>query len=292
MHCKLRCLNLLELRCLNLAKRRCDRSVGGLILHKNGLCKRSYSSTAIVVDTQSGLDYEIPQITVAVCLLRLPVISRKKTDLEKLYEDLQEQLEFEHSSLSDYEVNINNMENLRERLKNDEDNESLKKEVATLDAEYQELQEIEQKHIKDAFLGSRRTDADKTDNNHSPNRQLEVPLFLLIKSKNDRFQLPQGTVKPGETLRQAAERIINNHIPSELNVQFMSNAPSGVYRRAERDGLPTNTPKVFFYQGNLQGTIHKYSDDDIWTNSIWTSKEELTKYLPKNYYQSVMKFLL
>ena len=56
-----------------------------------------------------------------------------------MYEELQEQLEFEHSSLSDYEVNENKMKNLREQLKNDDDNESLKKEVATLDAEYQVL---------------------------------------------------------------------------------------------------------------------------------------------------------
>lgn len=68
----------------------------------------------------------------------------------------------------------------------------------------QELKEIEQQHIKDAVLGNRRTNADETDNKHSPNRQLDMPLFFITQSKEDttKWQLPQGSVEPGETLRQ------------------------------------------------------------------------------------------
>jgi Skp family chaperone for outer membrane proteins len=102
-----------------------------------GLSKSSSFSAAVATNTETSLNYDIPQIQVAVCLQRLPVITRDQTDLEKLYSELQEQLEFEHSSLSDYEVNKIKMKGLREKLKNDEDNESLKKEVATLDSEYQ-----------------------------------------------------------------------------------------------------------------------------------------------------------
>lgn len=60
------------------------------------------------------------------------------------------------------------------------------------------------------------------------------------------------------TFFKAAERIINNHVPSDFSVQFLSNAPSGVYRRAERDGLPTNTPKVCnrIIKELLDKTIH------------------------------------
>ena len=91
----------------------------------------------MAADTQTSLNYDVPQIQVAVCLQRLRVITRDKTDIEKLYSELQEQLEFEHSALSDYEVNKIKMKGLREKLKNDEDNESLKKEVVTLDSAYQ-----------------------------------------------------------------------------------------------------------------------------------------------------------
>jgi hypothetical protein len=53
-------------------------------------------------------------------------------------------------------------------------------------------------------LGSPRTDADDTGNKHSPNKQLDVPLFLLMQNKEDatKWQLPQGPVEPEETLRQ------------------------------------------------------------------------------------------
>ncbi|CAB4004613.1 39S ribosomal L46, mitochondrial [Paramuricea clavata] len=291
-------------RALGFIKTRNYSSSCGMISYKNcrdsgtlwsgpSTSSRSLTSAAVATNTPASLNYDVPRIQVAVCLQRLPIITCEKTDLEKLYAELQEQLEFEHSSLSDYEVYKIKMKNLREKLKIDEDNESLKKEVATLDSEYQELQDIEQQHIKDAVLGSPRTDADDTGNKHSPNRQLDIPLFLLMQNKEDatKWQLPQGPVEPEETLRQAAERMISNHVHGELSVQFMSNSPSGVYRRPERDGLPTDTPKIFFYQANVQGAIHRYPDD-AWTHSIWASKDELENYLPKNYFQSVLKFLL
>ena len=94
----------------------------------------------MATNTSTAVNNEIPQIRIAICLQRLPIITREKNELEKLYDELQEQLEFEHSSLSDYEVYKMKMKNMREKLKNDEDNDALKKEVATLDSEYQVLQ--------------------------------------------------------------------------------------------------------------------------------------------------------
>ena len=95
----------------------------------------SFTSTAVAKETPTS--HEIPQIQVAVCLQRLPIITREKIELEKHYTELQEQLEFEHSSLSDYEINKINMKNLREKLKHDEDNDELKKEIAMSESEYQ-----------------------------------------------------------------------------------------------------------------------------------------------------------
>ena len=54
------------------------------------------------------------------------------------------------------------------------------------------------------MLGSRKTDADKAGSKHSPNRQLDEPLFLITQNKEDntKWQFPQGPVEPEETLRQ------------------------------------------------------------------------------------------
>ena len=97
----------------------------------------SFTSLARKSSTPTSLTNQLPEIHVAVCIQRLPILTREKTELEMQYEELQEQLELEHSSLSDYEVNEINVHSLQEKLKNDEDNESLKKEAAELDSKYQ-----------------------------------------------------------------------------------------------------------------------------------------------------------
>ena len=80
---------------------------------------------------------ETKSIRIAVCIQRLPVVTPSKSDLELEYEELQELLEFEHSSISEYELNEIIMVEKREKLRKDEDNEKLKKEVAALDSTYQ-----------------------------------------------------------------------------------------------------------------------------------------------------------
>lgn len=68
-------------------------------------------------------------------------------------------------------------------------------------------------------MGNRKTNADETGNKHSPNRQLEVPLFLLTQSKEDakKWQLPQSLVKPGETLRQVSSYQTSQHFIAARN---------------------------------------------------------------------------
>ena len=72
-----------------------------------------------------------------MCVERLPLITPAKSNLEERYEELQQRLEYEHSSLSDYELSKAEIMNKREQLKQDEDNEELRKEVAQLDSQYQ-----------------------------------------------------------------------------------------------------------------------------------------------------------
>lgn len=58
---------------------------------------------------------------------------------------------------------------------------------------------------------SRVTEADEKDDRRSLERKLQDSLFLLVKrNRNENaWQFPQGKLKEDETLRSAAERIID-----------------------------------------------------------------------------------
>lgn len=58
---------------------------------------------------------------------------------------------------------------------------------------------------------SRVTEADEKDDRRSLERKLQDSLFLLVKRnrKENAWQFPQGKLKEDETLRSAAERVID-----------------------------------------------------------------------------------
>ena len=66
-----------------------------------------------------------PSIISAVCVERLPCVTPDKTDLEMRFEELQNQLELEHSVLSDDELEASKLDQRRKRLKEDDDEESM-----------------------------------------------------------------------------------------------------------------------------------------------------------------------
>ena len=66
-----------------------------------------------------------PSIFSAVCVQRLPIITKTKTDLEIAYEELQEKLEWEHSALSEDEVQWDTIMQRKEKIKDEDNEESL-----------------------------------------------------------------------------------------------------------------------------------------------------------------------
>ena len=60
-----------------------------------------------------------------VCVQRLPVITKEKSELEKQFEELQHQLELEHSSLSEDEVQLKEIMERKENAKDEDDDESI-----------------------------------------------------------------------------------------------------------------------------------------------------------------------
>ena len=60
-----------------------------------------------------------------MCVQRLPIITKTKTDLEIAYEELQEKLEWEHSALSEDEVQWDTIMQRKEKIKDEDNEESL-----------------------------------------------------------------------------------------------------------------------------------------------------------------------
>ena len=61
----------------------------------------------------------------AMCVQRLPIITKAKTDLEIAYEELQDKLEWEHSALSEDEVQWDTIIQRKKKIKDEDDEESL-----------------------------------------------------------------------------------------------------------------------------------------------------------------------
>lgn len=59
----------------------------------------------------------------AVCVQRLPLITKDKSELEIQYEELQNQLELEHSALSEDEVQWEGIMERKRKLKDDDDDD-------------------------------------------------------------------------------------------------------------------------------------------------------------------------
>ena len=68
---------------------------------------------------------ESSRIFSAVCVQRLPVITKVKSDLEIAYEQFQDQLELEHSALSEDEVLLEEFLQRKKKLKDDDDDENM-----------------------------------------------------------------------------------------------------------------------------------------------------------------------
>ena len=60
-----------------------------------------------------------------ICVQRLPVITKERSELEKRYEELQDQLELEHSALSEDEVQCKEILEQKEKHKDDDNDESI-----------------------------------------------------------------------------------------------------------------------------------------------------------------------
>lgn len=227
-----------------------------------------------------------------VLVERLPIVTKTLKPIEKEFQQLLWQQEFEKSLKSDHELQHERDLIQAELIKKGEIEIDLDETVTKQTA--QDLKDAYTEEYKKFKFGLRETEADKKNDLKSLNRKLENILYLLVEQKlgnKVHLILPQGIRQEGETMRQTAERVLREKCGDNLDVFFYGNAPCGFYKykypidqRKEAIGV-----KVFFYRAAYnKGNI----DEKIIKKFEWITHEDLVRKLKGSYSESVQKFLL
>nr|CAH7728001.1 unnamed protein product [Callosobruchus chinensis] len=139
------------------------------------------------------------------------------------------------------------------------------------------------------------TDADKKNDMKSLQRKLDKHLVLVVNQMlgdKKHYLLPQGILQAGETLRQAAERVLKQSCGPDLGAQIYGNAPCGFYKYKYPKSVIEETgvvgAKVFMY-------FARYTKGQIKDKALdfkWLDRTELQKSLPVPYNSNVMQMLI
>ncbi|XP_049942448.1 39S ribosomal protein L46, mitochondrial-like [Schistocerca serialis cubense] len=229
-----------------------------------------------------------------VCLERDPIITADMTDIEKRFSEYLQTIEFENSMKSDHEIRHERDRKQAELLKKgdikDVDLDQVVKQTA------QDFEDACQEELNKFQSASRLTDADRKGNKKSLERCLSTTLMLLGQMKIGNghvWAFPQGVRVEGETMRQAAERVLKESCGNNLRVQFIGNAPCGFYKYRYPTAVRNESvgAKVFFFKA-------RYLSGDVKTNKNklndfqWLNNDELQSILHRDYYRSISQFLV
>ncbi|XP_067002676.2 large ribosomal subunit protein mL46 [Anabrus simplex] len=232
----------------------------------------------------------------AVCLERKPVVTSSLTSIEEKYRKLIQVLEYEQSLKSDHELRKELDKKKAILLKLGELSEAEAEQAMKQTA--QDFEDASQEELLNFKLADRVTEADKQNDTKSLDRKLDQHLVLVVQEKvgNEyHWLLPQGVREEGETMRQAAERILKQKCGENLKSSFLGNAPCGFYKfRYPRTIQGENKPigaKVFFFKAwHISGDIDY--NKSILKDYQWLCRKELSSTLHKEYGRSIQQFLI
>lgn len=203
------------------------------------------------------------------------------------------QIEYENSYKSDFEVQHEKDVRMAELIK-------AGKVTVDLDAVAKQTSEDMEdlwKEERDKFqTASRTTQADQKNDLQSTERKLERSLTLILEQKigNDQlFLLPQGKLNDGETLAQAAQRIVTDLCGKSIQTQLLGNAPCGFYKYKYPSASRNESvgAKVFFYRAVLKGGE---VDKKTASKFEWLDRDELLLKVDKfaAYKKSLSQFII
>ncbi|KAH8408742.1 hypothetical protein KR215_011795 [Drosophila sulfurigaster] len=232
-----------------------------------------------------------------VLVERLPVVSKTLNPLERRFQDMLLNVEYENSLKSDHELkherDLVQLELIKQGKVQVDLDEGVTKQTA------QDLKDAYIEELKKFEAAPRTTPDDAANKTSSTDRSLEDTLYLLVQQKLGQQQhllLPQGQRQEGETMRQTAERVVREQCGNDLKVLFYGNAPVGFHKYKYPSNQRANSvgAKVFFFRASLRaGNVQAGTKDAPAAQYEWLPKEALSQKL-KNaaYAESINKFLI
>eukprot|EP01006_Ploeotia_vitrea_P045562 TRINITY_DN66953_c6_g1_i2.p2 TRINITY_DN66953_c6_g1~~TRINITY_DN66953_c6_g1_i2.p2 ORF type:complete len:277 (+),score=161.89 TRINITY_DN66953_c6_g1_i2:220-1050(+) len=234
----------------------------------------------------------------ALVVERLPTLTREKHEVEVAMEEMQDRVAQMTHIIPPHELT--------------EDLE--RKELEKMYAEQEGVESTEEEFVP----APRKTEDDESGNVHSTNRALDQSLYLLVKRAGRdgeyAWQFPQQTWLQGETMRETAERALEEVCGEDLSMHVLGNAPIGhveyeheprerevafVYEgdaiddaaalaemqeqqsEAEKNSAPYDATKVFFYHAlYMVGDVQP--NPDFADDYMWATRDQLRELLPSN----------
>ncbi|CAD5228855.1 unnamed protein product [Bursaphelenchus okinawaensis] len=249
------------------------------------------------------LDASKWDLSVALALVRLPVIAPKLTDIEQKFQKQQEQIEHEGSLLSDFELRMIKDAELLEKRKQ---LEAEGKDLSELDDQIGKTALQEEGEYKDFAQTTRKTfeidNREKLEDQdeRSLRRRLDERLLLLVKQKFGENEPKKWTLpvlkNNGETLRQTAEKCLGETISSDVNVTIIGNAPFSVhpckYPTKLAESLNKEGNNIFMYLGYINELDNQIDFSQKIADYRWTSKSELKSLVPTSQYRQKLGLFL
>lgn len=266
------------------------RSLPVRVLQKQRLPARANATASQVPVTESKWD-----ILCGLCLERKPTILREMNAIERKFAQILSDIEYENSKKSEHEIRAEGDARRADMLKSGSqlDAKELDKSIGQTAYEFEDLSKKEAESFVPA---ARITEADKLNDVHSTDRKLDKHLTFIVNEQvgsSNVWMLPHAPVGKGETLRQAAERILREKCGHNLRARFYGNAPFGFYKYryplSVRQSTDSVGAKIFFMKAQYtQGTVDKEKAPEF----NWATRTELSDKFVSSYDKAVQSFLI
>ncbi|KAF9808972.1 hypothetical protein IEO21_07661 [Rhodonia placenta] len=136
-------------------------------------------------------------------------------------------------------------------------------------------------------------EADIKGDVRSLDRQGERNLYLLLQGKDQSgrnvWRFPQGGIREGELLHEAAERDLHDECGPNMDTWVVSRNPIGVYKPTI-DSISPSQIYVFFYKAHIMAGQARPDGKNI-LDFAWLTKEEIQPRVDQQYWSGVRDML-
>ncbi|KAJ3762954.1 39S mitochondrial ribosomal protein L46-domain-containing protein [Lentinula raphanica] len=245
-----------------------------------------------------------PKLLTSIILNRAPIITPTPTPFERAFYTYQARLRrvlfnpfpydfyFKQGSILEHRFNLE--ERKRERLAFGPQfgvADDIDKEKAA--ANKAAVEQLAEQEGESEEMMPRTHPSDEARDYKSLDRKGKRNLYLLLQENEGTWRFPQGDVKKGELLHQAAQRDLLTECGEYMDSWIVSRNPIGHYRpprRAPSLGKPKPDEVAFFYKAHILAGQARPNPETV-KDFAWLTKQEIEGRVPDHYWDGVKDML-